>query len=65
MGAKVAGLAARPRVSSWTRAEITNCFGAGEYRIGAYGLEARGLRWEVFTTLLDTNPKASTHVERS
>ncbi len=45
--------------------EITNRFGAGEYRIAAYGLEARGLRWEVFTTLVDTNPKAATHAERS
>jgi hypothetical protein len=31
--------------------EITNRFGAGEYRIAAYGLEVRGLRWEVFVRL--------------
>ncbi len=45
--------------------EITNRFGAGEYRIAAYGLEGPGLRWEVFTTLVEPNPKAATHEERS
>lgn len=45
--------------------EITSRFGAGEYRIAAYGLEARGLRWEIFTTLVDTNPNAASPVERS
>src|SRR5262249_44590638 len=33
--------------------EVTNRFGAGEYRIAAYGLETRGLRWEVFVRLGD------------
>ncbi len=33
--------------------EITSRFGAGEYRISAYGLDAPGLRWEVFATVED------------
>ncbi len=45
--------------------EITNRFGAGEYSIAAYGLEARGLRWEVFATLVDTKPNAANPVERT
>ena len=31
--------------------EITSRFGAGEYRISAYALDAPGIRWEVFVTL--------------
>jgi DNA-binding transcriptional MerR regulator len=32
-------------------AEITSRFGAGEYRVSAYALDAPGLRWEVFATV--------------
>lgn len=45
--------------------EITNRFGGGEYRIAAYGLEVRGLRWEVFTTLVDNNSNAPNPLERT
>ena len=31
--------------------EITSRFGAGEYRVSAYALDAPGMRWEVFATL--------------
>jgi hypothetical protein len=31
--------------------EITSRFGAGEYRVSAYALDAPGLRWEVFATV--------------
>lgn len=31
--------------------EITSRFGAGEYRVSAYALDALGMRWEVFATL--------------
>jgi hypothetical protein len=31
--------------------EITNRFGAGQYRVTAYALDAAGMRWEVFATL--------------
>jgi DNA-binding transcriptional MerR regulator len=31
--------------------EITSRFGAGEYRVSAYALDAPGIRWEVFATL--------------
>lgn len=34
-----------------TVAEIVARVGAGEYRVSAYGLELRGLRWEVFVRL--------------
>jgi hypothetical protein len=31
--------------------EITSRFGAGEYRVSAYALDAPGMRWEVFAAL--------------
>jgi hypothetical protein len=31
--------------------EITSRFGAGEYRVSAYALDAPGLRWGVFATV--------------
>ena len=31
--------------------EITSRFGAGEYRVSAYALDAPGLRWEVFANV--------------
>lgn len=34
-----------------TVAETVARVGAGEYRVSAYGLELRGLRWEVFVRL--------------
>ena len=38
--------------------EITGRFGAGEYRVSAYALDAPGLRWEVFVTLDEASEKA-------
>lgn len=43
-----------------TLAEITGRIGAGEYRVSAYGLDSPGLRWEVFTTLVEANPNVAT-----
>lgn len=37
-------------------AEIVVRFGAGEYRVSAYGLDVSGLRWEIFVTLEDEMP---------
>ena len=36
--------------------EITDRVGVGEYRVSAYGLDAPGLRWEVFVTLDEERP---------
>ena len=40
-------------------AEITGRFGGGEYRVSAYGLDASGLRWEVFVTLGAAEPASN------